>query len=367
MEEPLLWLWWLNVEPHFIAFLTGKMLRLRISLKIRRFGPGFQWTKCRSIFWKEDQRIFGQLVLSLSSARKYLTRKLAILKSGIFGIQIFLFGLVSLDLQTSFKIANAKGWRPNCWKPHRNWSFRSWEVWIYLWVTRFFHCCVFQPNRLHKGLSLPKVGFSSVMLSSVVAGRCCARCLRIQTVNNAHVLKSQFRVVWNVRRHSWIRSTNEGSLLFYVTLIDPQNRVLTVWYWKNICERDTVDYVKQGITKYNTITYNLNTGILMTGLYSGRHSPGGGCAGIHVNNRVPNCRYPSSSILRPGEPDRHPMLVPPAEAEDVRPAEVDRVLLQRGHPRLELPATLLTPVGRRLRVDHILSIQSQVCNFNSKD
>ncbi len=30
-------------------------------------------------------------------------------------------------------------WRTKYRKPHRNWSFRSWEIWIYSWVMRFFH------------------------------------------------------------------------------------------------------------------------------------------------------------------------------------------------------------------------------------
>ncbi len=92
MIEPFLWLWWLNVEHHFIVFLTVKMFRPRISLKIGRFGPRFQWMKCRSIFWKENQRIVDQFVLPFFSARTFLSGKLAILKSGFFLIQIFLFG-----------------------------------------------------------------------------------------------------------------------------------------------------------------------------------------------------------------------------------------------------------------------------------
>ncbi len=47
--------------------------------KIGRFGPGFKWTKCRSIFWKENSRIFDQLLLSFFSARTFLTGDLAIL------------------------------------------------------------------------------------------------------------------------------------------------------------------------------------------------------------------------------------------------------------------------------------------------
>ncbi len=108
MVEPFLWLCWLNVEPRFIAFLTGRMYRPRISLKIGRFGPGFQWTKCRSIFWKENRRMFDHFVLPLFWARTFLCGELAILKSGIFLIQIFPFGFLSLELQISYTFVNAE-------------------------------------------------------------------------------------------------------------------------------------------------------------------------------------------------------------------------------------------------------------------
>ncbi len=108
MVEPFLWLCWLNVEPHFIAFLTSKMYRPRISLKIGRFGPGFQLTKCRSIFWKENWCIFDHFVLSLFWARTFLSGELAILKSWIFLIQIFPFGFLSSELLISYTFVNAK-------------------------------------------------------------------------------------------------------------------------------------------------------------------------------------------------------------------------------------------------------------------
>ncbi len=102
MVSPFSWLWWLNVEPHFIACLTGNMFRPRIPLTIGRFGPGFQWAKWRSIFGKENQRIFDQFGLSLFSARTSLPWELAVLKSGIFWIQIPLFWFLSLKLQFSY-------------------------------------------------------------------------------------------------------------------------------------------------------------------------------------------------------------------------------------------------------------------------
>ncbi len=88
-------------------------------------------------------------------------------------------------------------------------------------------------------------------------------------------------------------------------------------------------------------------------LYLGRHSPGSGCAGIHCYNGVPNCRCPSSTVLRPGYPYRHPVPVPPSEAEDFGSAEAGKILLERGHPRFELATTLLAPVGWRLRVNDL--------------
>ncbi len=48
--------------------------------------------------------------------------------------------------------------------------------------------------------------------------------------------------------------------------------------------------------------------------------------------------------MRPGYLDRPPVPVPPFKAEDVRSAEAGKVLLERGHPRFELAATLLAPV-----------------------
>ncbi len=87
--------------------------------------------------------------------------------------------------------------------------------------------------------------------------------------------------------------------------------------------------------------------------YLGRHSHGSGCAGINGNNRVPNCRCPSSAILRPGDPNRHPVLVPPSEAVDGRSTEAGEILLHRGHPRFELAATLLAPMHWGLGVDDL--------------
>ncbi len=53
----------------------------------------------------------------------------------------------------------------------------------------------------------------------------------------------------------------------------------------------------------------------------------------------------ASAILRPVYPDRHSVVVPSAEAEDVRSAKAGKVLLEHGHPRFELATTLLAPVG----------------------
>ncbi len=101
MVEPFSWWWWLNIEPLSIAYMTDKMFRPRISLKIGWFGPGLQWSKCRTIFWKENQCIFDQFVLSLFSARKFYNwgfshfEKWNFLNSSI-SIRIFIVGIVNL-------------------------------------------------------------------------------------------------------------------------------------------------------------------------------------------------------------------------------------------------------------------------------
>ncbi len=87
--------------------------------------------------------------------------------------------------------------------------------------------------------------------------------------------------------------------------------------------------------------------------YLERHSPGNGCAGINGNNRVPNCRCLSSAILRPGDPDRHPVLVPPSEAVDGRSTGSGEILLRRAHPPFQLAATLLAPMHCGLGVDDL--------------
>ncbi len=138
MIEPFLWLWWLNVEPHFIAFLTCKVFRPRRSLNIGRFGPGFQWTKCKTIFWKENQRIFDHFALSLFSARTFLTGDLAILKNGIFDFKYFYSDFYRWNRKSHIILWMQQDWRTKYRKPDRNGSFRSWEIWIYLWVMRFF-------------------------------------------------------------------------------------------------------------------------------------------------------------------------------------------------------------------------------------
>ncbi len=58
MVAPFLRLWWLNVEPHFIAFLTGKIVRPRISQEIGRFGP-------RNVERNVDQS-FGKTIIAFS-------------------------------------------------------------------------------------------------------------------------------------------------------------------------------------------------------------------------------------------------------------------------------------------------------------
>ncbi len=135
----------------FIAFMTGKMFRPRIALKIGRFGPGFQWSKCRSIFWKENQRILGQLVLSLFPARTFLTEAL----------KIFLFGFFyRWNYKPLLSLWWQNDWRTKYRKPHRNWSLRSWEIWIYSWVMRFFHYFFSNLIKVKCFISWPAFDFS---------------------------------------------------------------------------------------------------------------------------------------------------------------------------------------------------------------
>ncbi len=62
--------------------------------------------------------------------------------------------------------------------------------------------------------------------------------------------------------------------------------------------------------------------------YFGRHSPRRGCANVHSNNHISNCRRPSLAILRRGDSQRQPLLVPPSEAVDDWAAHPSEVLLQ---------------------------------------
>ncbi len=137
MVEQFSWLWWFNAEPLFIVFLTGKMFWPRISLEIRRFGPGLQWSNRRSIFWKENQRMFDQFSLFLFSTRMFFNWGASHFDKWIFLNSIHLFGFKSLELQVFLNLWVQKGWPTNRRKPHRNWSFRGWEIWIYSWVMRF--------------------------------------------------------------------------------------------------------------------------------------------------------------------------------------------------------------------------------------
>ncbi len=57
-----------------------------------------------------------------------------------------------------------------------------------------------------------------------------------------------------------------------------------------------------------------------------------GCAGAQCNNHIPNCRRPSLAILRPGDFQLQPLLVPPSEAVDVKAAHPSEVILQRAEP-----------------------------------
>ncbi len=68
----------------------------------------------------------------------------------------------------------------------------------------------------------------------------------------------------------------------------------------------------------------------------GRRSPRRGCAAVHSNNHIPNCRRPSSAILRPGDSQLQPLLVPQSQTVDAGAAHLSEFLLQHGEPDLEL-------------------------------
>ncbi len=107
------------------------------------------------------------------------------------------------------------------------------------------------------------------------------------------------------------------------------------------------------IIYYKAVDTYRNRAFRLPLTYWERHSPGSGCAGIHGNKRTPNCRCPSSTVLRLGDPDRHPAPVSPSKAQDVRSAEAGKVIVQRCRPRSELATTLFAPVGWRLRADDL--------------
>ncbi len=109
----------------FIAFMTGKMFRPRADLDLD-FNDR-----------KVDQSFGKRINACLTNFHCLFFLNTNVSKWGVthfeqwnFWIQICLFGFICLLMQ--------KGWRTNCRKPHLNWSYRSWEIWIYSWVMRFF-------------------------------------------------------------------------------------------------------------------------------------------------------------------------------------------------------------------------------------
>ncbi len=51
------------------------------------------------------------------------------------------------NCKTLLSLWMQKDWQTRYRKSHRYRSFKSWEVWIYSWVMRFFHYFFFQPYR----------------------------------------------------------------------------------------------------------------------------------------------------------------------------------------------------------------------------
>ncbi len=91
---------------------------------------------------------FYQFSMSLFSTRTYLTEELAILKSGSFRNQIFLFGFSSLKLQTSFGFLNAKSLTNQSSKTASKLIIQKLRNMNLLMKHAFFSCLLFLPNIL---------------------------------------------------------------------------------------------------------------------------------------------------------------------------------------------------------------------------
>ncbi len=99
----------------------------------------------------------------------------------------------------------------------------------------------------------------------------------------------------------------------------------------------------------NSMTYDHTT----LRSYLGRHSTIRGCAGVHSNNHIPNCRRLNLATLRPGDSQRQPLPVPPSETVDVRATHPSVVLLHHDEPSLQLTTPLPASVRRRHRIDEV--------------
>ncbi len=141
MVEPFSWLWRLDVKPLFIAIMTAKIVWPLKSLKIGWFGPGFQWPKSRSYFWKKMYAYLTNLYCPIFNWGVSHFEKWNILEFNYFYSVFDRWNCKSLKI-----LWRQKDLRTKYRKLHRNWTFRSWEIWIYSWVMRFF-ITFFQPNK----------------------------------------------------------------------------------------------------------------------------------------------------------------------------------------------------------------------------
>ncbi len=89
-------------------------------------------------------------------------------KWNFFNSNMFILIFIAGMANPSFTLWMQKGWRTNSRKSHRNWSFRSWEIWIYSWVMRFFSFLFFQPKINFQSANQGQDGVENVYLGCVL-------------------------------------------------------------------------------------------------------------------------------------------------------------------------------------------------------
>ncbi len=123
-DGAIMWLWWLDVMPFLIVFMTGKMFWPPISFHIGQFLPRFQWLKSKSIVWKDNQRILEPFVLFFNTNvfnwGVSLVEKWNFLNSSIF-IRIFILVIQFNSIQL-YWLYNADIAEKKPFKSHKLWQ-----------------------------------------------------------------------------------------------------------------------------------------------------------------------------------------------------------------------------------------------------